>query len=31
MPPEQHVAYAAQWFGLAFLLGLLFVWYSRVK
>lgn len=31
MPPEQHVAYAAQWFGLAILLALLFVWYSRVN
>ena len=31
MPPEQHVAYAMQWFGLAVLLAMLFVWYSRVK
>jgi len=31
MPPEQHVAYATQWFGLALLLALLFVWFSRVK
>jgi len=31
MPPEQHVAYAVQWFGLALALALLFVWFSRVK
>jgi surfeit locus 1 family protein len=31
MPPEQHVAYAMQWFGLAIALALLFVWYSRLK
>jgi surfeit locus 1 family protein len=31
MPPEQHVAYALQWFGLAAALALLFVWYSRLK
>lgn len=31
MPPEQHMAYALQWFGLAVTLALLFVWYSRVK
>jgi surfeit locus 1 family protein len=31
MPPEQHIAYATQWFGLAFTLTLLFIWYSRIK
>ena len=31
MPPEQHVAYAVQWFGLAIALVLLYVWFSRVK
>lgn len=31
MPPEQHVAYALQWFGLAIALVVLFVWFSRVK
>ncbi len=31
MPPEQHVAYAAQWFGLAIVLAMLFVWFSRLK
>ncbi|WP_374088303.1 SURF1 family protein [Methylomicrobium lacus] len=31
MPPEQHVAYAVQWFGLALALVLLFLWFSRVK
>ena len=28
MLPEQHTAYAIQWFGLAFALTLLFIWYS---
>ena len=31
MPPQQHIAYAFQWFGLAVTLALLFVWYSRIK
>ncbi|WP_020565404.1 SURF1 family protein [Methylosarcina fibrata] len=31
MPPAQHVAYATQWFALAFLLSMLFVWFSRLK
>lgn len=31
MPPEQHVAYAMQWFGLAVALAMLFVWFSRLK
>jgi len=31
MPPEKHVAYAVQWFGLALALVLLFLWFSRVK
>lgn len=31
MPPEQHIAYATQWFGLAFTLTMLFIWYSRIK
>ncbi|MGR8980394.1 MAG: SURF1 family protein [Gammaproteobacteria bacterium] len=31
LPPEQHVAYAVQWFGLALTLALLFIWYSRLK
>lgn len=31
MPPEQHIAYATQWFGLAFTLTILFIWYSRIK
>ena len=29
MPPEQHIAYAVQWFGLALTLTLLFLWFSR--
>jgi surfeit locus 1 family protein len=28
MMPEQHTAYAIQWFALAFVLTLLFIWYS---
>lgn len=28
MLPEQHIAYAIQWFALAFTLTLLFIWYS---
>ena len=28
MLPEQHTAYAIQWFALAFVLTLLFIWYS---
>jgi surfeit locus 1 family protein len=28
MLPEQHIAYAFQWFALAFTLTLLFIWYS---
>ena len=28
MLPEQHTAYAIQWFALAFTLTLLFIWYS---
>lgn len=28
MPPEQHVAYAMQWFALALTLTILFIWYS---
>jgi surfeit locus 1 family protein len=31
MPPAQHVAYATQWFALAFLLTMLFIWFSRLK
>jgi surfeit locus 1 family protein len=31
MPPEQHTAYAFQWFGLALTLTVLFVWYSINK
>ncbi len=31
MPPEQHIAYAVQWFGLAFTLSILFFWYSIKK
>ncbi len=31
MPPQQHLAYATQWFGLAFALTMLFIWYSRLK
>lgn len=31
MPPQQHIAYATQWFGLAFTLTMLFIWYSRIK
>lgn len=31
MPPEQHVAYAMQWFALAFTLTMLFIWYCRLK
>ena len=28
MPPEQHTAYAIQWFALALTLTILFIWYS---
>ncbi len=28
MPPEQHMAYAIQWFALALTLTILFIWYS---
>ena len=28
MLPEQHTAYAVQWFALAFTLTLLFIWYT---
>lgn len=28
MPPEQHTAYAVQWFALALTLTILFIWYS---
>ncbi|MFW5443008.1 MAG: SURF1 family protein [Methylococcaceae bacterium] len=31
MPPEKHVAYAVQWFGLAITLTILFIWVSRKK
>lgn len=31
MPPQQHLAYATQWFGLAFTLTMLFIWFSRLK
>ncbi len=31
MPPEQHFAYALQWFGLAATLSILFFWYSSKK
>jgi surfeit locus 1 family protein len=31
MLPEQHTAYAVQWFALAFTLTLLFIWYSCKK
>lgn len=31
MPPEQHIAYAVQWFGLALTLTILFFWYSFKK
>jgi surfeit locus 1 family protein len=31
MPPEQHIAYAVQWFGLALMLTILFFWYSFKK
>ncbi|MCF6252151.1 MAG: SURF1 family protein [Methylococcaceae bacterium] len=31
MPPEQHVAYAVQWFGLAITLTILFFWFSSKK
>lgn len=31
MPPEQHIAYAVQWFGLALALTILFFWYSFKK
>ncbi len=29
MPPEQHTAYAMQWFALALTLTILFIWYSH--
>lgn len=31
MLPQQHVAYAFQWFGLALTLSVLFFWYSRAR
>jgi surfeit locus 1 family protein len=31
MPPEKHAAYAMQWFGLAVVLALLFIWFNRLK
>lgn len=31
VPPEKHIAYAVQWFGLAITLTLLFIWFSRIK
>ena len=31
MLPEQHTAYAVQWFALALTLTILFIWYSRKK
>jgi surfeit locus 1 family protein len=31
MPPEQHFAYAMQWFGLSITLSILFFWYSSKK
>ena len=31
MQPEQHMAYAIQWFALAFTLTMLFLWYSLKK
>jgi len=31
MLPEQHTAYAIQWFALALTLTILFIWYSRKK
>lgn len=31
MPPEQHTAYAIQWFALALTLTILFIWYSFKK
>jgi len=29
MPPEKHIAYAVQWFGLAITLTILFFWHNR--
>ncbi len=31
MPPEQHIAYAAQWFGLALTFAVLFFWFNFKK
>ncbi len=31
MPPERHIGYAIQWFGLAITLTFLFFWHSRKK
>ena len=31
MPPEKHIAYAVQWFGLAITLTILFIGFSRKK
>ncbi len=31
IPPEKHVAYAVQWFGLALTLTVLFIWFSLKK
>lgn len=31
MPPEKHIAYAVQWFGLALTLTVLFIWLSYKK
>lgn len=29
MPPEKHIAYAVQWFGLAITLTILFIWFNK--
>lgn len=29
IPPEKHIAYAVQWFGLAITLTILFIWFNR--
>lgn len=31
IPPEKHIAYAVQWFGLAITLTILFIWFSKIK
>jgi surfeit locus 1 family protein len=31
IPPEKHIAYAVQWFGLAITLTILFIWFGTKR